>query len=325
MKDTSVGANGRLKNSRVVALLGGAGAVALALGGVTLALAPSASADGTVIDGNKTCEDVLPGSTEIKFDNPKSGVTIKDGVTLTVHPLLVDDPDHEGDQTGNTVVNFTAAGTKVLVAIVKGGDFGNVYDYRPGGAVAGVNLHPPVNLKNKHHDFYGLSHVNFCVGEGTTPSTTPSETPSTTPSETPSTTPSETPSETPSTTPSETPSETPSTTPSETPSETPSTTPSETPSESPSTTPSESPTVTVTATPSESPTVSPTSTTTSTTSSAPVGVPTDVDAGLSGGIKNASATTSSQSIWGIALLTLGGLLVFAGVLKARQRRGQHSA
>jgi hypothetical protein len=296
----------------------------LALGGVTLAMAPSASADGIVKPGNPTCADLVPGSTEFKFDPPNSGVQTKNGVTvtLTVHQLVADDPDREGDQTGNTVVDFTAVGGTVLAAVVKGGDFANFYDYRPGGQVAGSNLHPPVNEKNKHQYFYGLSHVDFCVGEGTTPtpSVTPSETPSTTPSEMPLTTPSETPSTTPSETPSTTPSETPSTTPSETPSEALATTPSETPSEALATTPSESPTLT--ATPSESPTVSPMST----TSSTPVGVPTDVDAGLSGGMKNASATTSSsQSIWGIALLTLGGLLVFAGVLKARQRRGQHSA
>jgi len=54
-------------------------------------------------------------------------------------------------------------------------------------------------------------------------------------------------------------------------------------------------------------------------------VPTEVDAGQSGGMKNASAITTHQSAGGIALLMLGGVLVFAGILKARQTRGQHSA
>jgi hypothetical protein len=55
-------------------------------------------------------------------------------------------------------------------------------------------------------------------------------------------------------------------------------------------------------------------------------VPTEVDAGLSGGHRNAAASTgSSQNALGIGLLSLGGVLVFAGVLKARQRRGHHSA
>jgi hypothetical protein len=38
-----------------------------------------------------------------------------------------------------------------------------------------------------------------------------------------------------------------------------------------------------------------------------------------------SALASSQSVWGIALLMLGGVFVFAGVMKSRQTRGQHSA
>jgi hypothetical protein len=54
-------------------------------------------------------------------------------------------------------------------------------------------------------------------------------------------------------------------------------------------------------------------------------VPTEIDAGQSGGLKNVSAITGNQSAWGVALLMLGGVLVFAGILKSRQTRGQHSA
>ncbi|TCO49069.1 hypothetical protein EV646_10346 [Kribbella antiqua] len=279
------------KSSRAVALLGGAGALALALGGVTLATAPSASAETvTTVPGNPKCSDLIAGSTEIKFDPPTPGSKEADGVTVT------------WTKTGD-LVNFTATGGSVLGAIIKGGPNANFYDYRPGGTIAGVGLHTPVNDNNGK--YYGISHVSFCVGEGTTP--TPTETPTTTP----------TPTETPTTTP--TPTETPTTTP--TPTETPTTTP--TPTETPTTTPSETPTTTPSETPTTTPTVSPTSTATSPT----VGVPTEVPAGLDGGLKSTSASTgnSSQSIWGIALLGLGGLLVSAGVLKARQRRGQHSA
>jgi hypothetical protein len=56
-----------------------------------------------------------------------------------------------------------------------------------------------------------------------------------------------------------------------------------------------------------------------------VAVPTEVEAGQSGALKNANAVTSHQGVGGIALLTLGGLLVLAGILKARQTRGNHSA
>jgi hypothetical protein len=55
-------------------------------------------------------------------------------------------------------------------------------------------------------------------------------------------------------------------------------------------------------------------------------VPTEVDAGLSGPqqLSNASASTSHQSTWGAGLLALGGVLLLAGVLKWRLRRGNHA-
>jgi hypothetical protein len=56
-----------------------------------------------------------------------------------------------------------------------------------------------------------------------------------------------------------------------------------------------------------------------------VAVPTDIDAGLSGDAKNASALTSTQGTFGIGLLCLGGVLLIAGAAKTLQRRGQHSA
>jgi hypothetical protein len=56
-------------------------------------------------------------------------------------------------------------------------------------------------------------------------------------------------------------------------------------------------------------------------------VPTAVDAGQAGKetVLTASASTSHQSTWGAGLLILGGLLLLGGVLKARLRRGQHTA
>src|SRR5439155_25472796 len=105
-----------LLSSRAVTFLSGTGALALVLGGVTLALAPPASASGAIIDGNPTCEDVIPGSTEIRFNPPNPGTKTADGVTVTwtERTLLVDDPDHPGDQTGGQVVDFTAVGGTVL-------------------------------------------------------------------------------------------------------------------------------------------------------------------------------------------------------------------
>jgi hypothetical protein len=280
------------------------------LGGVTLALAPAASADGIEHPGDPSCADLVPGTTEIMFVDPKWGMQHKtvDGVpaSLSMKALLADDPYHDGDQTGNDVIDFTVAGGRALGVILKGGSTSNFYDYRPDGTHGFLHLHTPVDESTGK--FYAVTQVRICVTK-LTPTPEPTPTPSHSPSVTPSDTPSGTPSETPSATPSETPSETPSATPSESPSGT----PSETPSESPSGSPSESPSSTPSATPSGSP------------ASTPAPVPTEVDAGQSGGLRNMSAITTHQSAWGAALLTLGAVLVFASIVKSRQKRGQHSA
>jgi hypothetical protein len=65
------------------------------------------------------------------------------------------------------VVNDTAQGptfdwtsTSLVAAIfVKGGPDGNLYDYRPDGALADTGLHAPVNDSNGK--YYGLSHLTF--------------------------------------------------------------------------------------------------------------------------------------------------------------------
>jgi hypothetical protein len=83
--------------------------------------------------------------------------------------------------------------------IVKGGPNANFYDYRPDGEDADKNLHAPVNPGSG--DFYGLSHISFCVTEApdeTPPPTTPPPTngetpPPTTPPTTPPTEDGETP------------------------------------------------------------------------------------------------------------------------------------
>jgi hypothetical protein len=50
--------------------------------------------------------------------------------------------------------------------IVKGGPNANVYDYRPTGIQADEDLHAPLNTTSAPpDDFYGLSHVDFCLVE----------------------------------------------------------------------------------------------------------------------------------------------------------------
>ncbi|HEX5936673.1 MAG TPA: hypothetical protein VFZ75_03120 [Actinomycetota bacterium] len=108
--------------------------------------------------GNPTCAELVPGSTEFKVEPVRDGTfQINSGDlsgTLTVSV-------NEGAQTFGFALNgdFVALGV-----IVKGGSNANFYDYRPDGNAADTGLHAPVNPNNGN--FYGLSHISFCIGEG---------------------------------------------------------------------------------------------------------------------------------------------------------------
>lgn len=141
-----------------------AGAAIVVLTGVVsgLVMAPAANADGTQVPGNKNCSDLIPGTPELRIENPATG-SYTDGtltVALSVYTLAADDPNHTGNQTGSQVFDFTATGGSVLGFAVKGGPNTNFYDYRPAGVTSGTRLHAPVNPNNDK--FYGLSHVSFC-------------------------------------------------------------------------------------------------------------------------------------------------------------------
>ncbi|MFI7411079.1 hypothetical protein ACIBU0_20700 [Streptomyces sp. NPDC049627] len=67
------------------------------------------------------------------------------------------------DNTFDFVISddFAAIGV-----IVKGGPNANLYDYRPTGIQADEDLHAPLNTSSRPaNDFYGLSHVDFCLVE----------------------------------------------------------------------------------------------------------------------------------------------------------------
>ncbi|MFF5481333.1 hypothetical protein ACFY5C_28955 [Streptomyces sp. NPDC012935] len=68
------------------------------------------------------------------------------------------------DNTFDFVISddFNAAGV-----IVKGGPNANLYDYRPTGIQADEDLHAPLNTSTQMDpdDFYGLSHIDFCLVE----------------------------------------------------------------------------------------------------------------------------------------------------------------
>jgi hypothetical protein len=120
----------------------------------TLAVATTAGpayADGTVVPGNPSCADLIPGSKELKVEPPADGTfSNPDGfsVTVDVRTLTADDPQHPGDQTGSQVFDFTATGGTVVGVVVKGGPNANFYDYRPDGVTSGTGLHAPVNPNN---------------------------------------------------------------------------------------------------------------------------------------------------------------------------------
>jgi len=124
--------------------------------------APAANADGAPVQGNKRCSDLIPGSPELRVENPTTG-SYTDGtltVALSVYALTADDPNHTGNQTGSQVFDFTATGGSVIGLAVKGGPNTNFYDHRPNGITSGTRLHAQVNPNNER--FYGLSHVSFC-------------------------------------------------------------------------------------------------------------------------------------------------------------------
>jgi hypothetical protein len=210
--------------------------IALAVAGAAmftgLSIASAASVTPTVVPGNPTCQDLAPGTVSVKADPPKSG-------TYTSGSLSAQLTVHGAEQT----VDFSS-NTPLEYVIVKGGDNANVYHYVP-SATEDTDLHAPTNPDNDK--YYGLSHVDFCVG--TTPTPTPTATATTTPTATP--TPTCTPTPTP--TPTATPTETPTATPTATPTETPTATPTETPTATPTETPTETPTATPTGTPTPTP------------------------------------------------------------------------
>lgn len=123
----------------------------------------AANADGELLLGNQNCAEAIPGALELRINAPADG-TFPSGdgfsVTIDVQTLDSDVGDHQGNQKGGQVFDFTASGGSVIGAVVKGGPDANFYDYRPGGVVSGDNLHAPVNTSNKK--FYGLSHLSFC-------------------------------------------------------------------------------------------------------------------------------------------------------------------
>jgi hypothetical protein len=148
--------------------------VLLLLMSLTLAIGLPAGASHVapvLVTGNENCEAVT-GLDEIFRDESNP-------ITSGNH-----DVDGDGDDDIFITVNggaqtfdwSTDEGLLIHAVFVKGGPDGNLYDYRPAGATSDTGLHAPVNPQNQN--FYGLSHLSFCVDE--TPPTTTTTAPTTT-------------------------------------------------------------------------------------------------------------------------------------------------
>jgi uncharacterized repeat protein (TIGR01451 family) len=129
--------------------------IGLVLGALLLLAGPALAVTPTLLIGNQTCSNVVPGATELKVEPVVDGTFTSGGFSVTL--------DVRATSLGQ-VFDWTATGGVVLGVVVKGGPNANFYDYRPGGATSDTSLHAPVNPKTGK--YYGLSHVSFCFTPG---------------------------------------------------------------------------------------------------------------------------------------------------------------
>jgi uncharacterized repeat protein (TIGR01451 family) len=145
----------RLAAAAVIAVLG-----AFVFVGSALADHPGPpSGDGitpTVKDGNPTCSQLDPGTTELKVEPVADGTYSGGSLTVTIDVRSTAD---------GQVVDWTS-NIGVDSVFVKGGSNGNFYLYDPPAEDFGdTSLHSPVNHSN--NQFFGLSHLSFCYDEET--------------------------------------------------------------------------------------------------------------------------------------------------------------
>ncbi len=106
---------------------------------------PSASASLTSVEsgvGNPSC-------TGFKIDPVADGTYYFDGAWFTIDVY----------QTANGPEFDWSSNYVVTSVTVKGGPEYNLYIYS--GDESGTGLHSPINYKNPHHFWYGLSHLCF--------------------------------------------------------------------------------------------------------------------------------------------------------------------
>jgi uncharacterized repeat protein (TIGR01451 family) len=116
--------------------------------------ASAAAVTPTVVEGNPTCGQLVPGSIELKFDSPvvagetTQTLTLPGGGTWEV-TIDVDDATIFFDWESNIGVDAVFA---------KGGSHGNLYLYNP-PLLSDTDLNAPANASG---GFAALSHISFC-------------------------------------------------------------------------------------------------------------------------------------------------------------------
>ena len=121
-----------------------------ALAGLGIGTAGAATVEPQLVEGNPSCQDVLPGSTEYKLDFAPDDGEYSDG---TIHVTI--------GNWGGSVISWTSD-LDVDAVIMKGGPAANVYLYAGDADLADDLLVTPTNPDNEQP--YGISHISFCYG-----------------------------------------------------------------------------------------------------------------------------------------------------------------
>jgi LPXTG-motif cell wall-anchored protein len=146
-----------------------AGALALAVFGIVSLLAAfvpgvaNAAAVAPDVETFPGGDPICAAGTGFRINDPDTGSHPDPdsdfAVDITVHETAL----------GPTFDFVVTSGHLVLTVFVKGGTTQNVYSYPAPGVSSDTGLHSPINPAN--NEYFGLSHVDFCFGEGEEPET----------------------------------------------------------------------------------------------------------------------------------------------------------
>jgi hypothetical protein len=107
----------------------------------------------TLLSGNPTCSDVIPGSRQFKIEIEDFGAA-----PFTRGPVTITGLAFRAGETKPIGLTFTSQ-IPISGVVMKGSDAGNFYDYRPAGTSGDGGLVTPVNSSSFNA---AISHVTFC-------------------------------------------------------------------------------------------------------------------------------------------------------------------